>query len=422
MTISPDRCYTQTSVVLTRASLLLFFLCPTVGCGNIGNAQQEHDAPIVSAVSTSRRIVMADFAGRVGVWDSRSGALDWRERLLPGETAWLSRLDDGRSLALATVSDATAGEESALLVKILNAADLTDRGQRRIAGAPPALIIEPNLFVVRKSFHRGKDDIRFYIELWDTSAKTAPIIERIEDSDPNVSLLELCVIDREHVLLQRDSFAPDADGGFQSQMQPTGEFSSKRTSAAVDASELAILHIPSRKILRKCNTKLSLEEGCIAEASPGGRFTIVCTAGLIQLFTVPECKCRASLDVKSPLSIGAAAVSDNGRYVAFGLDQLHIWDTETGELRLVDSLNKDVLDADEPLVESGDVVEDWFMSGFFCLASVGFFEDTSEGFAVTRDGKAIVFDAGAAKVLRRRTVTVVPQLEHIRERVLKGTP
>jgi len=169
------------------------------------------------------------------------------------------------------------------------------------------------------------------------------------------------------------------------------------------AMEIVACDISARRILSRQPTAALGWWDCV-RIGKDGKYAAVLGRKTIELRSVPSLTLlkRAEVDFGD---FGCGAISADGRYVAFGYKRLEIWDTVSGEIRLLDKLNEDTVDS------SGFRVVDpekrhWGLQQAAavhqrCLASLEFIGDHDELAGVTHDGVFYLWDVSAGKQVRR---------------------
>ena len=74
------------------------------------------------------------------------------------------------------------------------------------------------------------------------------------------------------------------------------------------------------------------------QVSAGGKYAIVVGTGAVELRSLPSLRLLRTL--KSGVYVTSGAVSDNGRYVAFGGASLKLWDTTVEKAETLDTLSE----------------------------------------------------------------------------------
>ena len=366
-------------------------LLVAAGCDTATDEQQGHKQVIWDAAADGHYVVIADDVGSLGTWDLHSDEVRWKKQQLAGETLWLTPLPGDEGVVFACSGDGDDLHE-VVRAQLIDAAELTVRWQREMAAARISAVAK-DTFAMFKTIREGQPDAVAAIELWDMKQAKPRSIATIQDENNGASIYALAALDGDQILVRR--MAGDNETW---------------------KNKLAVFDIDSRSIVHESVTQLDPKSIWVSASSYESRFAAIAGAGRIQLWSIPGLECRGDISFKPPHDVGVCAVSADGRYVAFGLQRLEVWDTQTDEIHLIDKLSEDVFESKQSLSETSDWGEDMFTSRMYCLASVGFFKDSSQGFAVTRDGQALTFDAAMNKVLRRRTISVVPRLERARER------
>ncbi len=184
-----------------------------------------------------------------------------------------------------------------------------------------------------------------------------------------------------------------------------------------ETGEMCLVDAMSARILHRVATRATGEERWTSRVSRGGGYVVSCQDSLIELRELPTLAIVRQLSVRDPHSPPVlAAISHDGRYVAFGVDQVELWDTTTGQLRTLDSLNSRVARHDKPFLpflpgaQHANYMAEYFVRYQYCVTDIAFIEDRYEFDVLTHDGVFAAWDASKGKCLRRDQIAKVVYL------------
>jgi hypothetical protein len=151
-----------------------------------------------------------------------------------------------------------------------------------------------------------------------------------------------------------------------------------------------------------------------------GKHALFYSDDAIEIRELPSLRLSSQLNIKRLSTftddpVFSLAVSHDARYVAFGSDQLQLWDTRTSTVQTLDAMRSNTLRAmrnslfpsEDPLEH---ISEEFFARRQYCLADIRFIEDSSKFAMVTHDGTYAVWDADSGACLRRDHIAKVVYL------------
>jgi hypothetical protein len=180
-----------------------------------------------------------------------------------------------------------------------------------------------------------------------------------------------------------------------------------------------VVDISSGRILRHIHTAALVGNSLVGSSvcvSAGGTRAFLRSRDLIEVRELPTLALSAELkitdDRSPPVTI---AISHDGRYVAFGIDQVELWDTVTGKVRTLHVLNSRIARSKghllrDPRDEPSDVTLEYFARLQYCLMDMAFIGDRPEFATMTHDGEFAVWDAVKGVCVRRDRVAKVMYL------------
>jgi len=167
---------------------------------------------------------------------------------------------------------------------------------------------------------------------------------------------------------------------------------------------LAVVDVRSGRAKKQVSTAVPAGSMFRTRVAYGGRYVLAIGDGLIEIRRLPSLELAARREVEQTAT-SSAAVSADGRFVAYGWRELRAWDSTKDEMYVLDQLNKRVAESDELVI-----AEDYRDSAGgrslardqLCIAVVSFVKDEGTLAGVTRDGWYCVWDL----VTRRRLARV----------------
>jgi len=147
-------------------------------------------------------------------------------------------------------------------------------------------------------------------------------------------------------------------------------------------------------------------------AADGGRYVALLGRDAIELRSLPSLAVVKQNRHNGYPSRGA--VSSDGRYVAFGLEQLELWDTDSNRIHILDEMDSKTILSDTFRHRDDPVGDDAF--GTFaaidqrCLGSLRFAGEGPLLAAVSHDGVFSLWDVSKCKCLRRDRMATVEYL------------
>jgi len=169
--------------------------------------------------------------------------------------------------------------------------------------------------------------------------------------------------------------------------------------------ELVLYDLSTRRIAGRAPTP----DGYVVVAD-GGRYGALLGQGGIELRALPS---LALLKKSGPRDYQyyEGAVSSDGRYVAFGLERLELWDTDANKVELLDEMDSKVILSDTFRHRDDPVGDDVFgrvaAQDQHCLACLRFIGESHRLAAVSHGGIFSLWDVSKRNRLRRDRMATV---------------
>jgi WD40 repeat protein len=161
------------------------------------------------------------------------------------------------------------------------------------------------------------------------------------------------------------------------------------------AAGRVLCHMPIQPARRLCRV-------CVAD---GGQYAALFTPGTIELRSLPTLELRTCKTREKDVPL-VGAVSQDGRYVAFGTSQLEVWDTTTGGISLIDRLNDSIVNSPTFATRDAEKYPDAIVAAQYqyCLACVRFVEQGQQIALVTHDGIFAIWNVAKGECCRRERI------------------
>ncbi len=165
-------------------------------------------------------------------------------------------------------------------------------------------------------------------------------------------------------------------------------------------TEIVAYDLAKRSVISRSRTSpggMPLEDPI--EASEGGKYAVVVGRDAIELRSLPSLRLLRRLELGAYVTCGA--VSDDGRYVAFGGTSLKLWDTTVEKAQTLDALSERIITS--PRFDS----RDWDAWLQYCPACVQFVGPHQQLAVATHDGKFSLWDPATRRCIARDQIADV---------------
>lgn len=184
-------------------------------------------------------------------------------------------------------------------------------------------------------------------------------------------------------------------------------------SSAIRTRELLLFDVQAKKISQRVPTDATLRGWSCLAVGAGDKYAIVHEPGRIELYELPDLRRLNAIELHEPHSAVRAAVTADGRCIAFGDQRLELWTLEDQKIYLLDELRERIVLHNEAVSQKRWPTEESETRLAFCLADLDFRAATHELVSVTRAGEASIWDVDARRRLHRKALVDIPELLRI---------
>jgi len=188
-----------------------------------------------------------------------------------------------------------------------------------------------------------------------------------------------------------------------------------------DVTNLIVYDTFGNRVDKTISTTVTAFPGSCT-VSTGGKFLLVSDAEILEVFAPPEFIRVGTYDLTrfSKVVIPRIDMSENGRQLLIGADQLWLWEIKQPTPTSVDSLDSDIACSpgsmetqfDDYRLSNLHAVDAWARYNL-CTATVRVIGNTNKGIAITHSGKAIIVDLRTGKVIERHQLSRPPRLNGV---------
>lgn len=350
-----------------------------------------------------RSVAFVSDRGEIGRWDATSRASDWRSVISPQQIGGVfPALVKDRLFALAWIREGNKPYGSVRERQML-CVDVFDLKIAQRWGVPmgPMVLCQfsSNVFGLA-CYKEPSSNHPCELSLFRLSGDTIRPFQKVRHSAGPYDTIGACRV--------RDDL-----GLLHVRMSPRGP------KPAKEDYEACVVDINSGRILERIHTAALAGNPLVGSSicvSAGGTLAFLRSRDLIEVRELPSLALSAELKITEhrspPVTI---AVSHDGRYVAFGIDQVEVWDTVTGKVRTLHELNSRVARSKGRLLrgsgdEPSDLTLEYLARLQYCLMGMAFIGDRPEFATITHDGEFALWDAVKGVCVRRDRVAKVMYL------------
>lgn len=341
------------------------------------------------------RVVMASEAGQIGVWDCNSGRFR-SDQLGSRELRFFSaNRFSGEYVAIVCNGQDDHGDNRGHGWKSLLRIDSESLGilaRHRLALAQSSVrILGADTIAVLCPDETDEQSDLLHFEAWRLKGDSAESIGSFEDPRPPSEVHSILALSENMALLHKRCLPEGCD------------------TPQVQINEIALCDVHSLQILRSTSTAVQASHGGSLRLSPGGKYFAVYDLNLVEVRQLPSLQVVGKL--KRPersQRVLELAVSADGSLIAFGAEELWVWNVHTGASQILDRLNQDQFAAMRVRKQGKDPYTamdiEYATYKKYSLADVAFPLQGHILHALTRDGTYVRWDIDRRKCLKRTRI------------------
>jgi hypothetical protein len=418
-------------VMNTLAFFLTILTLSVVGCGgdrqypSLDPRTAEATLLLLGASDISRDGRSLCFAadqndqGMIGLWTSDSGRFRWKN-VDCGHLFGIQFIHDQRSrraLLCGQVVDYESADASGRVYRNLGIVDLNTLRvlyQYRVPSGPGSwCFVSPDVVMMPCYQDQRKHEGAIRVVAWRMEGQELKEIDEIHLPGREFRGCAIRHVSDAIILLhvwfpQAAQEAGDGEGG-----------PATSREKASGPSEIIVYDLSKHEVLARTPTSVSAwTPGNTVEVAAQGKRVCLLGSNVIELRSLPSLSLLKTVATENSPYHGA--VSSDGRYVAFGLSRLELWDTATGEVHLLDKMDEDLIRSPTFRLRWDVAPQDavWpriYAQDQYCLARLQFVEDRHELATLTHGGVFSTWDVSRRERLQRVRITDVEYLGGIKE-------